>query len=63
MKIENFTQAEIRKEDLKYVKGGGYQRFCPRCGTLCNVIFMDPASGAFQFECPKCSYISEVIII
>lgn len=61
MKTEKFSQSKIKKEDLQYIKGSGYQRFCPLCGALCNIIYME--HGAFQFECPACSYISEVIIL
>lgn len=61
--MKNTHLTQIRKEDLKYIKGGGYQRRCPRCGTLCNVIVIDSVNGAYQFECPNCFYISEVVIL
>lgn len=64
MKTEKFPLAQIRKENLKEVKGGGsYERRCPVCGSWCNVLIVDAASGACRFECPDCSYLSEIVIL
>lgn len=64
MKTEKFPQAQIQKEKLKEVKGGGsYERRCPVCGSWCNVLIVDASIGTVRFECPDCHYLSEIVIL